>query len=170
MRRREFITLLGGAGGRFAKRPSHKPSLATVFDYASALAQGDWRPRPALTCGQVRCLRNLKVLDAGQMLYDVLAVGIPRIDAVSEMGAIVYRHRSFPNLPLPPLHRRARRILRLEPIGTAARAVGRILALRHDALKAHLAGQSRVKPKTKIAIQSTGRLCSQSLMSFSPGS
>ncbi len=52
--------------------------------------------RPTLTCGQVRCLRNLKVLDAGQVLYDVLAVGIPRIDAVSEMGAIVYRHLSLP--------------------------------------------------------------------------
>jgi len=48
-----------------------------------------------LTCGQVRCHRNLQVLDAGQVLYDILAVGIPRIDAISEMGAIVYRDRSF---------------------------------------------------------------------------
>jgi len=38
----------------------------------------------------------LKVLDAGQVLYDALAVSIPRIDAVSEMRAIVYRHRSLP--------------------------------------------------------------------------
>jgi hypothetical protein len=38
----------------------------------------------------------LKVLDAGQVLYDFLAVGIPRIDAVSKMGAIVYRHFSLP--------------------------------------------------------------------------
>jgi hypothetical protein len=53
---------------------------------------------PALTCGQIRCHRKLKVLDAGQVLYDVLAVGIPRIDAVSEMGAIVYRHFSLPML------------------------------------------------------------------------
>jgi len=30
------------------------------------------------------------------VFYDVLAVGIPRIDAVSEMGAIIYRHFSFP--------------------------------------------------------------------------
>jgi hypothetical protein len=35
-------------------------------------------------------------LDAGQVFYDVLAVGIPRVDAVSEMGAIVYRHFSLP--------------------------------------------------------------------------
>jgi hypothetical protein len=83
-------------GGSLAKRHSHNPSPATVFDYSCALAQGDWRPGPALTCGQIRCHRNLKVLDAGQVLYDVLAVGIPRIDAVSEMGAIVYRHRSLP--------------------------------------------------------------------------
>jgi hypothetical protein len=39
----------------------------------------------------------LKVLDAGQVFYDVLAVGIPRVDAVSEMGAIVYRHFSLPS-------------------------------------------------------------------------
>jgi hypothetical protein len=76
---------------------SHKPTLATVFDYSCALAQGDWCLGPALTCGQVRCLRNLKVLDAGQVLYDVLAVSIPRIDAVSETGAIVYRHFFLPH-------------------------------------------------------------------------
>ncbi len=90
MNQREFRR-----GGSLAKRHSHNPSPATVFDYSCALAQGDWCPGPALTCGQIRCHRNLKVLDAGQVLYDVLAVGIPRIDAVSEMGAIVYRHRSF---------------------------------------------------------------------------
>jgi hypothetical protein len=73
----------------------HKPSLATVFDYSCALAQGDWCPRPPLTCGQVCCHCKLKVLDAGQVRYDVLAVGIPRIDAISEMGAIVYRHFSL---------------------------------------------------------------------------
>ncbi len=82
-------------GGSLAKRHSHNPSPPTVFDYSCALAQGDWCPGPALTCGQIRCHRNLKVLDAGQVLYDVLAVGIPRIDAVSEMGAIVYRPSFF---------------------------------------------------------------------------
>jgi hypothetical protein len=51
----------------------------------------------------------LKVLDAGQVLYDFLAVGISRIDAVRKMGAIVYRHFSLPNL-LPasqPAHSRS---------------------------------------------------------------
>jgi hypothetical protein len=38
----------------------------------------------------------LKVFDTSQVLCDVLAVGIPHVDAVSEMGAIVYRHRSLP--------------------------------------------------------------------------
>src|SRR5207237_2439253 len=92
------------AAGRDVTRRagSHKASSATVFDYSCALAQGDWCSRPALTCGQVCCLRNLRVLDAGQVFYDVLAVGIPRIDAVSEMGAIIYRHFSFPSpLRLP---------------------------------------------------------------------
>src|SRR5258707_559193 len=73
---------------------SQTPTRTAAFD--APVHRGGWDARPALTCGQVRCLRNLKVLDAGQMLYDVLAVGIPRIDAVSEMGAIVYRHRSLP--------------------------------------------------------------------------
>jgi hypothetical protein len=38
------------------------------------------------------------------------------------------------------LHGCARRVLALEPVGRAAGAVGRGLALRHDALQAHLAG------------------------------
>jgi hypothetical protein len=37
----------------------------------------------------------LKVLDTGEVLYNVLAVGIPHVDAVSETGAIVYRHFSL---------------------------------------------------------------------------
>src|SRR6266487_3785264 len=78
-------------------RSLHKPSPPTVLDYSCALAQGDRCLGPALTCGQVRCLRNLKVLDAGQVLYDVLAVSIPRIDAVSETAAIVHRHFFLPH-------------------------------------------------------------------------
>jgi hypothetical protein len=81
-----------------ARSPSRcldKPSPATVFDYSCALAQGDWCPRPALTCGEVCCFRDLKVLDAGQVLYNVFAIGIPHVDAVSETGAIVFRHFSL---------------------------------------------------------------------------
>jgi hypothetical protein len=37
----------------------------------------------------------LKVLDTSHVLYNVLAVGIPHVDAVSETGAIVYRHFSL---------------------------------------------------------------------------
>ena len=84
--------LLRGMG----ERDSRKASSATVFHYSCALAQGDWCSRPALTCGLVGCLCDLKVLDPSQVFYDVLAIGIPRIDAVSEMGAIIYRHFSFP--------------------------------------------------------------------------
>jgi hypothetical protein len=52
----------------------------------------DWCPGPARTSSLVGRLRELKVFDTSQVLYDVLAVGIPHVDAVSEMGAIVYRH------------------------------------------------------------------------------
>src|SRR5437660_605648 len=68
---------------RMGERHSHKASSATVFHYSCALAQGDWCSRPALTCGLVGCLCDLKVLDPSQVFYDVLAIGIPRIDAVS---------------------------------------------------------------------------------------
>jgi hypothetical protein len=67
-----FLPVIAIAAAFFTQAES-----PTVFDYSSALAQGDWCPGPALTCGQIRCLRNLKVLDAGQVLYDFLAVGIP---------------------------------------------------------------------------------------------
>ncbi len=39
-----------------------------------------------------------------------------------------------------PLHRRASGVLRLEPVRRAARAIRGVLALRHDAFEAHLAG------------------------------
>ena len=52
--------------------------------------------------------------------------------------------RRQPSLPAPllfrfSLHRRASRVLHLEPIGRAARSVGRVLALRDDALEPDLA-------------------------------
>ena len=56
---------------------SHKPSPATVFDYSRALAQGDWCLGPALARGHVGRHRDLRVLDTSQVLYDVLAIGIP---------------------------------------------------------------------------------------------
>src|SRR5436305_14732640 len=109
--------LLRGMG----ERDSRKASSATVFHYSCALAQGDWCSRPALTCGQVCCLRNLRVLDPGQMFYDVLAVGIPCIDAVSEMGAIIYRHFSFPqSSSASRLTAGAVGILALDPMARAA--------------------------------------------------
>ena len=74
----------------------HKPYPPIVFNDSRALAQGDWCPGPTLTSSLVGRLRELKVFDTSQVLYDVLAVGIPHVDAVSEMGAIVYRHFSLP--------------------------------------------------------------------------
>src|SRR5262249_20416748 len=51
------------------------------------------------------------------------------------------RKQSAPPILLRfPLHRRSRRVLHLEPVGRAAGTVDGILALRHDALKTHLAG------------------------------
>jgi hypothetical protein len=114
-------------------RSLHKSSPPTVLDYSCALAQGDWCPGPALTCGQVRCLRNWKVLDAGQVLYDVLAVSIPRIDAVSETADSLSPFLFAPFFLLFPFHGRCIRVLHFEPVGRASRTVGGILPLRDDA-------------------------------------
>jgi hypothetical protein len=105
------------------ERHSHKPSPATVFDYSRALAQGDWCPGPALARGHVGRHRDLRVLDTSQVLYDVLAIGIPQIDAVSEMRAVVYRHFRL------PLHRRRGRVLELGPVGRTPRAIRGPLAM-----------------------------------------
>src|SRR6516164_3954199 len=56
---------------------SHKARPATIFDYSRALAQGDWCLGPALARGHVGRHRDLRVLDTSQVLYDVLAIGIP---------------------------------------------------------------------------------------------
>jgi hypothetical protein len=45
-------------------------------------------------------------------------------------------------------HRRASRVVHLEPVGRAAGTVGRVLALRHDAFESELAGM----PENKLAI------------------
>src|SRR5262249_19373229 len=45
-----------------------------------------------------------------------------------------------PSLFLFALHRLSRQVLHLEPIRRAPRAVGRVLALRHDAFESYLAG------------------------------
>jgi len=75
------------------------------------------------------------------MFYDVLAVGIPCIDAVSEMGAIIYRHFSFPqSSSASRLTAGAVGILALDPMARAAGPIGRVLALRDDALTAQQAG------------------------------
>jgi hypothetical protein len=68
----------------------------------------------------------LKVLDACQVFCDVLALGVPRVDAVSEMGAIVYRHFSLP-LPLRLLASRPRKPgFSSEPIRRSARQGPRV--------------------------------------------
>ena len=90
-----LLTLEADARGGH-RRSLPKPYSPIVFDDSRALAQGDWCPGPAVTGCQVGCLRELKVFDTSQVLYDVLAIGIPQVDAVSEMRAVVYRHFSLP--------------------------------------------------------------------------
>src|SRR5215472_16656607 len=50
---------------------------------------------------------------------------------------------SAPILLCLALHRRCIRVLHFEPIGRAAGTIGRILALRHDAFEAELAGMGK---------------------------
>src|SRR4029450_310438 len=89
-------------------RSLHKAFPPIVFNDVHAFAKSDWCPGPSLAGCPVGRLRELEVFDPSQVLYDLLAVGIPCIDAVREMGAIAYRHRSLPqSSSFLPLHRRA---------------------------------------------------------------
>ena len=69
-----LLTLEADARGGH-RRSLPKPYSPIVFDDSRALAQGDWCPGPAVTGCQVGCLRELKVFDTSQVLYDVLAIG-----------------------------------------------------------------------------------------------
>ena len=77
-------------------RSLHKAFPPIVFNDVHAFAKGDWCPGPSFAGCQVGRLRELEVFDPSQVLYDVLAIGIPHVDAVSKTRAIVYRHFSLP--------------------------------------------------------------------------
>src|SRR5262249_6912325 len=116
------------------------PVAPAILDDASALPQGDGGTRPAFAGSAERGKRDLIVLDAGDVLHDAFAVRGPSIDAEGE----VFSSGSSPSSSAPillrfPLHRRSRRVLHLEPITRAPRAVERVPALRHDAFEPHLA-------------------------------
>jgi hypothetical protein len=53
-------------------------------------------PGQRLQAAKVGRLRESKVFDTSQVFYDVLALGVPHVDAVSKTRAIVYRHFSLP--------------------------------------------------------------------------
>jgi hypothetical protein len=77
-------------------RSLHKAFPPIVFNDVHAFAKSDWCPGPSLAGCPVGRLRELEVFDPSQVLYDVLAIGIPHVDAVSKTRAIVYRHFSLP--------------------------------------------------------------------------
>ena len=79
-------------------RSLHKAFPPIVFNDVHAFAKSDWCPGPSLAGCPVGRLRELEVFDPSQVLYDVLAIGIPHVDAVSKTRAIVYRHFSLPSL------------------------------------------------------------------------
>jgi hypothetical protein len=79
-----------------ARGSLHKSFPPIVFNDVHAFAKGDWCPGPSFAGCQVGRLRELEVFDPSQVLYDVLALGIPHVDAVSKTRAIVYRHLSLP--------------------------------------------------------------------------
>src|SRR5207247_369288 len=58
--------------------------------YPRALAKGDLCPRPSSYGCPIRRDRRLEVIDAGDMLHDVIAGRVPDIDPESEGGLGVH--------------------------------------------------------------------------------
>src|SRR6266511_5958892 len=77
-------------------RSLHKAFPPIVFNDVHAFAKSDWCPGPSLAGCPVGRLGELEVFDPSQVLYDVLAIGIPHVDAISKTRAIVYRHFFLP--------------------------------------------------------------------------
>src|SRR4029450_7274027 len=65
-------------------RSLHKAFPPIVFNDVHAFAKSDWCPGPSLAGCPVGRLRELEVFDPSQVLYDVLAIGIPHAYAVSK--------------------------------------------------------------------------------------
>jgi hypothetical protein len=59
--------------------PLDKPRPSAVLDHARTLVQHNWRARPALDREAISPRRELVILDAGNVLDDVLAAGVPHM-------------------------------------------------------------------------------------------
>jgi hypothetical protein len=77
-------------------RPRRQPRPPATPDHPRALAQRDGRAGPALDRGPIGRLRHLEILDAGNVLDEVVAAGIPHVDAESEMSPRRHRYCSLP--------------------------------------------------------------------------
>ena len=72
-------------------------SAAAILHDPGALTQGDPCVWPTLARSPIRRSRNNEVLQAGEMLNDVLAVLSPDVDAVNKVGSgsgLVISHRN----------------------------------------------------------------------------
>jgi hypothetical protein len=67
-----------------ALRNTHSP---IVLDHLRALPQRNDRPGPAFAGSLIGCHRQLRVLDARQVLDDLIAVDSPHVDAVQKVGS-----------------------------------------------------------------------------------
>jgi hypothetical protein len=62
--------------------------LSIVLNHPRALPQGDDRAWPAFACRLIRRHRQLSILDARQVLNDVLAIDSPHVDAVQKVSSV----------------------------------------------------------------------------------
>jgi hypothetical protein len=87
-------------------------SASVAMDFhPRALPQGDGGSWPACAGGAIRRQRQLGVLDARQVLDDMLAIDGPHVNAVQKLSSRHYRPYLAPIFLRLPLHRPVRRFL-----------------------------------------------------------
>ena len=88
----------------------------------------------------IKCPRDLSDEIIAGRIIELAKAGERNAEVLSEAALNVPGAISTPILLRFPLHRRSSRVLHLEPMRRAAGTVGRVLALRDDTFKPHLAG------------------------------
>ena len=87
-----------GKTGCKGRPVSSEPGAPTIEHDTGTLSQRDGCIGPTLQCGFIGRTRDRLILDAGNMLDDVVAISIPDVDPMGEVGPCRHRIRSRSSL------------------------------------------------------------------------